>query len=116
MTSANGMRRRAKAGWYYFNVIEPERIRLVQEAGFIFTPWEGFCDVDMLEQEVQESIEAVQEQFCREGMIWQGSRYQAQTVASKSYESTNGRVVRGRKRNKDSANALESHLKSKGVH
>tara|TARA_Y100000114_G_scaffold21888_1_gene17675 strand:+ start:4363 stop:4704 length:342 start_codon:yes stop_codon:yes gene_type:complete len=110
--SASGMRR--KAGWFYFNVIEPERIRLVQEAGFVFTPtWEGLCDVDMLEQEVQESIESVQEQFCREGRIWQGSRYQAQTVASKSYESTNGRVVRGRKRNKDSANALESHLKSK---
>ena len=111
--SADGMRR--KWGWFYFNVIEPERIRLVQEAGFTFTPWEGLCDVDMLEQEVQESIQAVQEQFCREGRIWQGSRYQAQTVASKSYESTNGRVVRGRKRNKESANALESHLKSKGV-
>jgi hypothetical protein len=105
-----------KAGWFYFNVIEPERLRLVQEAGFIFTPWEGLCDVDMLEQEVQESIEAVQEQFCREGKIWQGQRYQAHTVASQLHKSSNGRIVRGRKRNKDSANALESHLKRKGVH
>ena len=71
------------------------------------------ADVDMLEQEVQESIEAVQEQFCREGRIWQESRYRVNTVASKLHESTNGRIVRGRKRNKDSANALESHLKSK---
>ena len=46
-----------KAGWYYFNVIEPKRLRLVQEAGFIFTPWEGLADVDMLEQEVQEELE-----------------------------------------------------------
>lgn len=110
--SANGMRR--KWGWFYFNVIEPERVRLVQEAGFVFTPvWGGSCDIDILEQEVQESIEAVQEQFCREGRIWQGQRYQSQTAASKLHESTNGRIVRGRKRNKDSANALESHLKSK---
>ena len=113
--SANGMRR--KWGWFYFNVIEPERVRLVQEAGFVFTPvWGGSCDIDILEQEVQESIEAVQEQFCREGRIWQGQRYQSQTAASKLHESTNGRIVRGRKKNKDSANALESHLKSKGVH
>lgn len=113
--SANGMRR--KWGWFYFNVIEPERIRLVQEAGFVFTPtWDGLCDVDMLEQEVQESIEAVQKQFCREGRIWQGPRYQSQTAASKLHKSLNGKIVRGRKRNKDSASALESHLKSKGVH
>ena len=105
-----------KAGWYYFNVIEPKRLRLVQEAGFIFTPWEGLADVDMLEQEVQESIQAVQEQFCREGRIWQGQRYQSQTAASKLHESTNGRIVRGRKKNKESASELESHLKSKGVH
>ena len=105
-----------KAGWYYFNVIEPERLRLVQEAGFIFTPWEGLADVDMLEQEVQESIEAVQEQFCREGRIWQEPRYRVNTVASKLHESTNGRIVRGRKKNKESASALKSHLKSKGVH
>ena len=105
-----------KAGWYYFNVIEPKRLRLVQEAGFIFTPWEGLADVDMLEQEVQESINIVQEQFCREGRIWQEPRYRANTFASKLHESTNGRVVRGRKRNKDSASALESHLKSKSVH
>ena len=112
--SANGMRR--KWGWFYFNVIEPERVRLVQEAGFIFTPWEGLADVDMLEQEVQESIQAVQEQFCREGRIWQGQRYQSQTAASKLHESTNGRIVRGRKKNKESASALKSHLKSKGMH
>ena len=106
-----------KAGWFYFNVIEPERLRLVQEAGFVFTPtWEGLCDVDMLEQEVQESIQAVQEQFCREGRIWQGQRYQSQTAASQLHKSCNGKIVRGRKKNKDSANALESHLKIKGVH
>ena len=113
--SANGMRR--KWGWFYFNVIEPERVRLVQEAGFVFTPvWGGSCDIDILEQEVQESIEAVQEQFCREGRIWQGQRYQSQTAASKLHESTNGRIVRGRKKNKESASALKSHLKSKGMH
>jgi len=108
---------RSKRGWFYYNVVEADRLRLVQEAGFVFTPvWGGSCDIDILEQEVQESIEAVQEQFCREGRIWQGQRYQAHTVASQLHRSSNGRVVRGRKRNKDSANALESHLKSKGVH
>jgi len=107
--SANGMR--SKRGWFYYNVVEPDRLRLVQEAGFVFTPvWGGSCDIDILEQEVQESIEAVQEQFCREGRIWQEPRYRVNTVASKLHESTNGRIVRGRKKNKDSANALESHL------
>ena len=88
----NDMRRRSKAGWYYFNVIEPKRIRLVQEAGFVFTPvWGGLCDIDVLEQEMQDTVEAVQQQFCREGRIWQGQRYQGSCPSG----SDNNTVVRG---------------------
>ena len=88
----NDMRRRSKAGWYYFNVIEPKRIRLVQEAGFVFTPvWGGLCDIDVLEQEMQDTVEAVQQQFCREGRIWQGQRQQGSCPAG----ADNNTGVRG---------------------
>jgi hypothetical protein len=51
---------------------------LFEEVGLsVFRHWDGlYLDVDILEQEMQDTIEAVQQQFCREGRIWQGQRYQ----------------------------------------
>ena len=79
--------------WFYHNVLAPKQVKSAKEVGLsVFRHWDGlYLDVDILEQEMQDTIEAVQQQFCREGRIWQGQRYQGNPTLG----SDNNTVVRG---------------------
>ena len=83
----------SQSAWFFHNVLAPKQVESAKEVGLIvFRHWDGlYLDFDPLEEEVQESIEAVQEQFCREGKIWQGQRYQGNVSSS----TDNARIIRG---------------------
>ena len=96
-TSSLGLNRHRKSTWFFHNVLAPKQVKLAKEVGLIVhRHWDGlYFDFDPLEEEVQDTIEAVQQQFCREGKIWQGQRYQGNFSSTTDNTHIKARIIRG---------------------